>query len=275
MLRLRISCAVLAGLTLNVLTMLIFAALFSACGEECFTLKDGFDYWQMMWLSAHTFTTVGYGSIFPVCSSGQVLVILEQYMSLVLGGFVCSIILVRAMRPAARFRFAEVALIMLGDENDKARISIRVANISRYGLENVRAEIRCMLALGRRGFMNIDLPLVNGAISHIEAGAFWNIAHTLDVASPLAEHGGLDRDSDGVLENSELVPLYENIVWIDVMVSAQDAVYGQEVRTATTSAIAGLLYRYMPLHTVTCRYRCAACTATTSAIAWRRPSGRT
>ena len=105
----------------------------------------------MLWLSSHTFTTVGYGSIYPTCAGGQILVVVEQYAAFLLGGFMCSIILVRAMQPAARFRFAKVALITLGDEHDPARLSVRLSNISRYSLSKVTAEARCLMSLGSRG----------------------------------------------------------------------------------------------------------------------------
>ena len=53
----------------------IFALLFFAAGEECFgldALVSEFNFSEMLWLSVHTFSTVGYGSTFPVCASTQV-----------------------------------------------------------------------------------------------------------------------------------------------------------------------------------------------------------
>ena len=79
--------------------------------------------------------------------------------------------------------------------------------------------------------MNIGLPLTNSGNSLLEAGSMWTVAHTLDAKSPLAEHGRLDEDKSGVIANSELLPLYQNIVFLDVMITAHDPIYGQEVNT--------------------------------------------
>ena len=64
----------------------LFAAFFYAEGEACYE-TDEFDFAQMIWLSVHTFTTVGFGSVFPTCAGGHLIVLAEQYVALVSSSF--------------------------------------------------------------------------------------------------------------------------------------------------------------------------------------------
>ena len=80
-----LSSILLLGLGLNLAFISIFAGLYFALGEGCYSLYDEvLTFEEMFALSAHTFTTVGFGSVFPTCVGGQVLVIWQSYSSLIM-----------------------------------------------------------------------------------------------------------------------------------------------------------------------------------------------
>ena len=43
-----------------------------------------FSFEEALWLSVHTFSTVGYGSIYPVCLGGHFFVVFESFVSLLI-----------------------------------------------------------------------------------------------------------------------------------------------------------------------------------------------
>jgi hypothetical protein len=57
----------------------VFAVFFYFFGTDCFSFSiDGvdFSFHELLWLSVHTFSSVGYGSVAPICAGAQVLVLL-------------------------------------------------------------------------------------------------------------------------------------------------------------------------------------------------------
>ena len=54
-------------------SVVVFAGLYFAAGADCFTLAASFSFTQMLYLSIHVFTTVGFGSDSPgACAGPQV-----------------------------------------------------------------------------------------------------------------------------------------------------------------------------------------------------------
>ena len=160
-------------LAFNTVMIAIFALLFYACGVSCYVVgeqHERFSFETMFWLSAQTYTTVGYGSISPACNAGQVVVILEQYTALLLSLVLSAIILTKVMKARARIRFASVLCVTVEEDHDaidRARIVVRVANDSRYTVEHITAQMRVMLdgekikRLKKAGFSpQVQLPLL-------------------------------------------------------------------------------------------------------------------
>ena len=112
LLELGMSSLLMAGLLANLAGCVLFAALFFAGGEACYSTSNGFSFSEMMWLSVHTFTTVGYGSIYPVCVWGQALVLIEHYLALVLSSLVVAVFLFKFLRPHPLVRFSESCLVI-------------------------------------------------------------------------------------------------------------------------------------------------------------------
>lgn len=103
LLQLRLTTMLMLGLVATFVTNFLFGAFYLACGEHCFALVSGkpFSYLEMVWLSVHTFTSVGFGSAYPTCHSAQTLVLIEYYVSLVLSAVVVALFLFKFLQPYA------------------------------------------------------------------------------------------------------------------------------------------------------------------------------
>ena len=70
----------------------------------------------MLWISTHTFSSIGYGGIAPVqtCVRGQLIVLFEAFVSILvvstIGGYVVKLFL----RPLSRVRFSKFILMNNG-----------------------------------------------------------------------------------------------------------------------------------------------------------------
>jgi acetoin utilization deacetylase AcuC-like enzyme len=81
LLRMRLSTILLAGLFTNAAVIAAFAGLMYAAGPDCLVFHDDdthfgngtrpLFYERVLWISMHSFTTIGYGSGFPSCTSTQ------------------------------------------------------------------------------------------------------------------------------------------------------------------------------------------------------------
>ena len=83
LLQLHPSQVVVFGACFYAFWCVLFAGLYYAVGAECYSSDEDFNYKECLWLSIHTFSTVGYGSIYPTCVAGQLLVGVECYVALV------------------------------------------------------------------------------------------------------------------------------------------------------------------------------------------------
>ena len=83
------------GLVLYIVLTVVCAFLFFAAGPDCYLGVSGaFSFLPMLFLSLHTISTVGYGSVAPsyVCIGPHVVLLIESYLSIIvtagIGGYV-------------------------------------------------------------------------------------------------------------------------------------------------------------------------------------------
>jgi len=196
LLQLSMATLLMAGLGASMAGCVLFAALFYAGGESCYSTTSGsdFDFIEMLWLSVHTFTTVGYGSTYPICTWGQVLVLLEYYLSLVLSSLVGAVFLFKFLRPDPLVRFSTNCLVledfdMEGDGKDKGQhLAFRVARESYYHLLDCQITLKALMRR-RNGQGGIVVPL-EPVLSEIHDLELWEVFHRVDETSPL--YGKLD-----------------------------------------------------------------------------------
>ena len=92
-----------------------------ACGAVALG-TGSFGFLAMVWVSVHTFSTVGFGNIAPVqsCIGAQVFVLIESFVSLLIVSTIGGYVVKKFLRPLSRVRFSKVILMNSG----RRRVSI-------------------------------------------------------------------------------------------------------------------------------------------------------
>jgi len=217
LLRLSPLFVVAAGLTMYVSCCCIFAALFFMLGEDCFYLGDvDFRFEEMLWLSVHTWSSVGYGSLYPICASGQAIVLIESFCCLMITSVMSGRVFFEVMRPRARVRFSSNYLSAVKEDGYRY-ITFRLVRDSGTELRDatVRVQARFWIPEGPDGKMvgkRAVLPLENDFFNIVEQ---WQLWHKIDEQSPL----WCIRDALG-----------KELAGIEISLAAYDTSYMQEVR---------------------------------------------
>lgn len=215
LLRLHPLHVVIIGACFYTFWCLLFGGLYYAVGAQCYSTDDDFNFAECLWLSVHTFSTVGYGSIYPTCIVGQLLVMTESYVALVVTSVMGGRILFEVMRPRSRVRFSNVFLLDK-DTQGRAVLTFRMARECGSLLRDATVQVQArMIAIGPDGTTRgrrETLQLRSSAFNQLEQ---WQIYHDIDEASPL--HAGLDRIGD-------------ELSGLEVSLVAFDTSYMQEVR---------------------------------------------
>ena len=222
--------SLLLALVLYVGLCVVFALLYYALGAACYDddAVEGFSFGDMLWLSVHAFSSIGFGSVYPSCASGQVLVLLEAFTSLVVSSVLAGVVLFQVMRPRARARFSSHLLVH--ESHGCSCLTFRLARESRFELRDARLQVQALLTATSDGFdrsseeerterlrgrqltESATLQLRSAFASDLRV---WQVWHQIDEASPLYRI----RDS-----------LKSDLKWVDVSLTAFDQVYMQEVR---------------------------------------------
>jgi hypothetical protein len=196
----------------NVGFVLLFAVMYWAFGEDCFMLSNDFDFRQMVFLSIHTFTTVGYGTDSPGdCNGPQYLVFLEHFLGLAILSVFTAVFISQLLQPSPKVRFSDKYLI--ADEDNGKWLTFRFVRVSDYELRDAELSIQIGI-LKRQGAAitsckDVRLPLDNPFKSNLDT---WFVRHRIDEKSPL--HGKDPKD----------------IAFLNVTLKLFDTAFQQEVR---------------------------------------------
>jgi len=214
-------------LLINMVVVAAFAVLFYLCGQQCFVLggNEAFTLHQMLWLSVHTFTTVGYGGHAPTgaCTGPQLLVFLEHFVGLLDVGIFTAMLLTKVMMPYSRsaVRFSDKFLI--GDEPDPEQgdkpepdrwLSFRLVRLVPQQLRDAELRVWCgILSYGSDGVVRscaeYALPLENSRVSNLDS---WIARHRIDADSPLHHER------------------FKDLAFVNVTLTAYDTAHMQETR---------------------------------------------
>jgi hypothetical protein len=181
--------------TANTMCVALFALFFYWCDEACFTLSDGeaFSYRQMLWLSIHTFTTVGYGGHSPrgSCSAPQLLVFAEHFVGLLIVAVFTAVLLSKVLLPDSfhAVRFSDKFVIC--DSPDGHRyLQFRLVRLVPQQLRDADLVVYCGLAQYGKAVGEVErlsehqLELEKDHKSSLET---WFAQHRIDDNSPLAK----------------------------------------------------------------------------------------
>jgi hypothetical protein len=111
MLQMHPAVVIVGGGALYCALSLTFGLLYYATGAECFDFQTAdFNYLETLWLSVHVLSTVGFGSVVPVCASGQMLVLFEAYIGLLFQAIIGAYVVFVFMQSRAKVRFSKNCL---------------------------------------------------------------------------------------------------------------------------------------------------------------------
>jgi len=219
-------------LVLGFITMLVSCVLcgllFLACGSDCFVITRGphddpdaplrLD--EAIWLSIHTFSSIGYGSIYPTCAAGQILVLLEYYVSIVITAIISAALIFKFLKPLPHVAFSDNVLIdtsadIDGDGvPDGTYLTFRMAKECPHALTDCQIEVSATIKhMVGTGGQDVMLELRSSSIPELQAWVVW---HKIDEYSPLYS------------------PLHDvsRFVGLNVRLSVFDTIYSQTVRIA-------------------------------------------
>ncbi|HYM59691.1 MAG TPA: ion channel [Thermoanaerobaculia bacterium] len=173
-----------------VITNLVFAAAYVACGPNALTgfnslpLEERFA--RAFFFSVHTMATIGYGNVAPVNLAANIVVAIEALVGLIGFAFMAGIVFARFARPVARIVFSRSAVV--APYRNMTAFMFRIVN--QKSNEIVEMETKVLFARRKKdGGANdrefIQLPLERERVVFFPLA--WTIVHPIDESSPL--HG--------------------------------------------------------------------------------------
>ena len=196
----------------NALCVIFFAVLYYAAGGSCYALSSDFSFEQMLWLSVHVFTTVGFGTDSPACAGPQLLVFFEHFVGLIDIALFTAIILSKLLQPSPMVRFSKKFLIC--DEADGKWLTFRMVRESPYQLRDCVLSVQCGLVSRENGEVagcsEEALKLQCSMKSNLET---WFVRHRIDESSPLHEGERI-----------------QDLAYMNVTLTVFDTAFIQEVR---------------------------------------------
>jgi len=233
------------GLSANLLLVALFACIFVLLGPDCFVVSpsSSFGFKEMFALSSHTFTTVGYGDVYPTCVAAQLVVVVEQYAQVITAALIGAIVVVKVMRPRAKIRFARVA-VLGRTSTGELHLSTRFANNSFYDLRSVVTRLHVQWSHNPRNgaVPAATLALRNDIQTLMPIGYHFVPTHVVNDDSPLwlsddpgfapapvAASAPNRMSGGGSKEPIDLDAILKGVVWVDLVVNAFDTRYSKNV----------------------------------------------
>lgn len=187
---------------------LVFALLYLSIG---ITTIHGIttninDFWNAYFFSVETFTTIGYGSMYPTTFSSHFIVVVESFVSIISIAFITGLLYGRFSKPSSKILFSDNIILTKHGEN-KA-IMFKLVNARTSVLLN--AKIKVMLMLDKPADSTLNAIKENYSLSlELDAITFfpltWTIVHSIDEKSPFWNL----EFSDIIGRNAEIIALVE------------------------------------------------------------------
>lgn len=210
----------------------VFTLAILLAGVKCLngTTPAGFlsDFGQAFFFSVQTFTTVGYGGMYPVCLSTNLLASLIALTGILSAAIITGLLFARFSRPVASIVFSKHALIT--PFRDGKSFQFRLVNQRDNQLINIEVKVTMSWVeddgKGGKARRFTRLPLEIDKVVLLSLN--WNIVHPIDEDSPL--FGKSPQDLQEM--NTEFV----------VLVEAFDESFSQTVFSQTSYCDEDLLW---------------------------------
>jgi len=151
------------------------------------SLSDGgkLDYWTNFAFSVQTFSTIGYGNIYPITAYGNFLVTIEAAVSLISTALLTGLIFSKFSLPSARIVFS--SNMLWTTQNGEPVLSVRLGNVRANQVFDGRAKMTLLRdetsAEGERLRRLVDMKLTRNQTPLFALS--WTLFHPIDSTSPI------------------------------------------------------------------------------------------
>jgi len=177
----------------------MFAGVYMILGPDSIrgnpSANEGEHFLNAFFFSAHTLTTVGYGTLAPNGIAANVFAALEALTGLMGFAVATGLLFGRVSRPTARLRFSE-KILLAPYQNDGTSLQFRIVNKRPNILMDVEASILLMTVEGPPGSAMRRyhrLALERERVYFLPLT--WTIVHPVDGASPLHKMTAADLEA--------------------------------------------------------------------------------
>jgi inward rectifier potassium channel len=206
---------VITYLSLNVVFACLYVAVGGVANANAHSLLDAF------FFSVQTMGTIGYGSMYPVGTGAQFLVVAESVVGLLVTALATGLVFARFSQMRARLRFS--SRIAVGPMDGERMLMLRVGNERRGNIVDARFRLTLTrttkTAEGSTFYRLEELPLMRARAPALSRS--WTVMHRLDQGSPLngydaeklaAIEGELRLDVSGI-DDTSLQPVHAQHTW--------------------------------------------------------------
>ena len=211
-----IAVVVLVYVVLN----LIFAGLYAAIGMENIKGTEapntGLQFLNIVFFSAHTLSTVGYGNMWPGGPAANTVAALEALVGLMVFAIATGLLFGRFSRPSARIGFSE--RMIMAPYMDGTSLQCRLVNRRSNNVINLEARVLLMTVESNGGRPQRRFTVLELERNQVLFLALtWTVVHPIDEKSPL--YGKTAEDLERL--QAELM----------ILLSGFDDTFGQTVHT--------------------------------------------
>ncbi len=215
-----------------VIANIIFASAYLMLGDGALKSADmnsGINhFWECVFFSVHTITTVGYGNLYPYGFTANILAGIEAMTGLLGFSIATGMVYGRFSRPTAKIIYSEKAIVSPFQNHHNA-LMFRLANLRNSILMEVEATALLTYIENHNGqFIRqyYGINLVRNKISYLPLS--WTLVHVIDEQSPLYGKSFEDHkdrmyeilitvkgfdETYGDIVHSRTSYLYRDIIW--------------------------------------------------------------
>jgi len=166
----------------------LFGSAFYLCGTGALAGETHGDissaFLRSLFFSVQTMSTIGYGHIYPVGITANIIVAIESLMGLLLFAFAAGLLFARFSRPTAKILFSNSAII--APYRDITAFEFRIANARKNQIIELVAEVLfTRFEANGEELVRKFYPLKLERTKVVFFPLHWTIVHPIDESSPL------------------------------------------------------------------------------------------
>jgi inward rectifier potassium channel len=223
----------LAFTTINLIYATIYFSLGSAGLKTTIDMSPISHFWQCVFFSLNTLTTVGFGNFCPSGYKANIVAGLEAMTGLLGFAFATGLLYGRFSRPSSKIGYSENALI--APYNDGSALMIRLVNLRNSIMTDVDVDITFTYEerIGNQYMRRFyQLPLERNEVNYLPLT--WTLVHPIDENSPF--YGKTHEELKEI--DSELM----------INLKGHDEGFGEQVHSRTSYLMDDVIWgaRYIP-----------------------------